>query len=151
MPFAGTIKLKHFLLAVGGVGLLGGAALLFLSGGDDTVDTPTVGVSNTKTPETLPEKQPMSNDSAESVAFSWQGRALSSKKKKDVSSGKPFKINVYQDAGKSTVNRLKIDLDRDDKWDEKWTFSGDKVSRKKSSNDDENYDLQQEWQGNTWK
>lgn len=71
--------------------------------------------------------------------LSWRGKNLGSDKLKDVTSGKPYKINVYQDAGSATANRAKIDLDRDDKWDEKITFDGAKVTREVAPADDEVY------------
>ena len=48
-------------------------------------------------------------------------------------------VNVYQDAGNSTANRVKIDLDRDDKWDEKIDFKPEGVIRQVAPNDDEKY------------
>jgi hypothetical protein len=48
------------------------------------------------------------------------------------------------------VNRAKIDLDRDDKWDEKWTFDGTNISRKVSPNDDEDYSQEYDWNGSEW-
>ncbi len=84
------------------------------------------------------------------AVMSWVGRDLGSKKRKDVAAGKPFKINVYQDAGETTANRAKVDLDRDGKWDEKWTFKPGEISRKVSSNDDDNYDKKQLWKDGAW-
>ena len=56
---------------------------------------------------------------------------------KDASKGRPFKINLYSDDGQR-FNRAKVDLDRDDKWDEKWDFEADgSVTRKVSSADDD--------------
>ncbi len=61
------------------------------------------------------------------------------KKIKDASKGRPFKINLYSDGG-ARFERAKVDLDRDDRWDEKWTFGADgAVSRTVSPGDDENY------------
>lgn len=58
---------------------------------------------------------------------------------KDASKGRPFKINLYSDGG-SRFERAKVDLDRDDRWDEKWTFAADgAVSRQVSPADDESY------------
>lgn len=88
---------------------------------------------------------------AEAAAMSWQGKALASTKLKDVSKGESWKINVYQDEGRTTANRLKIDLDRDDKWDQKWTFHDDGgISRKLAPNDDEDYTLEQVWGAQGW-
>lgn len=55
---------------------------------------------------------------------------------KDASAGRPFKINLYSDDG-VRFNRAKVDLDRDDKWDEKWEFGEDSITRKVSSADDD--------------
>lgn len=58
---------------------------------------------------------------------------------KDGSKGKPYKINVYSD-DKKKWNRLKIDLDRDEKADESWTIKADgSIERKVADNDDEKY------------
>jgi hypothetical protein len=83
-------------------------------------------------------------------AMSWRGKALKSDKGKDVSAKRPYKINVYQDSGNKTVNRLKIDLDRDDKWDEKWDFDGDELRRQVAPGDDEQYTQTFRWSGNGW-
>ncbi len=58
---------------------------------------------------------------------------------KDASSGKPYKINAYSD-DKKRFNRLKIDLDRDEKADESWTIKDDgSIERKVAERDDEKY------------
>jgi len=75
----------------------------------------------------------------ETEVMGWVGKSLSSPKRKDATKGKPYKINLYQDGGFSTINRAKVDLDRDDQWDEKWTFKEGEISRKVSPWDDENY------------
>ena|SRR5688572_4782402 len=66
--------------------------------------------------------------------------ALVQEKIKDATSGRPYKINMYSDDGKAW-NRAKVDLNRNDKFDEKWTWkpSGD-VERQVATKDDENYD-----------
>ena len=87
---------------------------------------------------------------AQQSAMSWAGKDIGSAKRKDVSKGKPYKINVYQDEGNTTANRAKIDLDRDDKWDEKWTFGPDSVQRKVAPGDDENYSETYLWDGEDW-
>jgi len=75
-------------------------------------------------------------------------------KKKDALSGHPFKINLYKDAGKTTANRLKIDLDRDNKWDEKWTFEerdgGPEVKRQVAPADDEKYTEEYRLRAGRW-
>lgn len=61
-------------------------------------------------------------------------------KVKDAIRGRSWKVNLFRDAGQPKVNRLKIDLDRDDKWDEKWSWKEGRITREVASNDDEAYD-----------
>ena len=72
-------------------------------------------------------------------------------KKKDVTRGKPYKVNVYQDDGHSMANRAKLDLDRDDRWNEKWTFRDDgTVQRQVAPDDDEAYTVKEVWGPDGW-
>jgi hypothetical protein len=82
--------------------------------------------------------------------MTWRGKDLGTDKKKDVTSGKPYKVNVYQDAGSTTANRAKIDLDRDDKWDEKITFEPTRITREVAPADDEQYTETWHWDGAGW-
>lgn len=66
-------------------------------------------------------------------------RNISADKVKDAIRGRSWKVNLYKDAGKTEVNRAKVDLDRDDKWDEKWTWESDGILREVAPNDDEIY------------
>lgn len=70
-------------------------------------------------------------------------QGISGDKVKDAFPSRSYKVNLFKDAGETRVNRLKIDLDRDEKWDEKWTFSTEggeeKVKRQVAPNDDESY------------
>lgn len=88
------------------------------------------------------------------LILNWAQTDLRAKKRKDVSRGKPWKINVYQDAGNATVNRAKVDLDRDgpeSMWDEKWTFGADgSITRKRSTRDDGTYDVEETFDGTNW-
>lgn len=47
---------------------------------------------------------------------------ISGDKVKDAIRGRPWKVNLFKDPGQAKVNRVKIDLDRDDTWDEKWSW-----------------------------
>ena len=86
-----------------------------------------------------------------SLILDWAGKDLRSPKRKDVSRGKPWKINVYQDKGATAVTRAKVDLDRDGPdsvWDEKWTFGPDgAITRKRSTQDDGTYDVEETFDG----
>ena len=141
--FAGRLKLKTFrtLLFVGGALVLIAGCLgivwSFISGGDsyDHVEPPPA-----------PHLQPLAADGAtaerrpvDQVIMEHLGRDLRMDKKKDATPGQPYKVNIYQDAGHSQPNRAKVDLDRDDKWDEKWTIDGDEITRQVAPNDDEVY------------
>jgi len=67
-------------------------------------------------------------------------RTLSGDRVKDAFRGRSYKVNLYADPGGGRVKRAKIDLDRDEKWDEKWTFDGEGgVKREVAPADDEQY------------
>ena len=84
--------------------------------------------------------------------LAWVGKDLGSDKRKDVTEGRAWKVNVYQDAGQATANRAKVDLDRDDRWDQKWTFHDTgEVRRQVSPNDDETYTIEETWDGAAWR
>ena len=165
---AGRMKLKTFL------GIAGAALVALLAGGYyacSTADTgPEEPIADDRPAETTPSPKPAepqvarpkpvvapppavdgpSERAADKAVMRFFGKDLGTKKRKDVTSGQPFKVNVYQDAGSATANRAKIDLDRDDKWDEKWTFKDGQISRKVSSADDESYDQEQVWKDGAW-
>ena len=45
-------------------------------------------------------------------------KGISGDKAKDVLPGLREKVTLYRDSGHDGVNRAKVDLDRDDRWDE---------------------------------
>jgi len=168
---AGNMKLRNFLMLATVVVAGGIAGLYFACRGDDSGKktaggTPSLAQQTTTPPATTPPTQvtppvqpaadpaataPSSNmRSVDQEVMKWVGKDLGSKKLKDVTKGRPYKVNLYQDDGKPSVNRAKIDLDRDDKWDEKWTFDGPNVSRKVAPDDDENYTESSVWNGSAW-
>jgi hypothetical protein len=80
-------------------------------------------------------------------------RPISGDKVKDALKGRSYKVNVYKDAGEPRVNRLKVDLDRDDKFDEKWTLSParDDIRRQVSpADDDSTYTEEYRLRGEVW-
>ncbi len=84
--------------------------------------------------------------------LAWRKTAsIGGDKAKDVFPGKPYKVDAYKDEGKTGISRVKVDLDRDGKWDEKWDFDGDKVKRKVAPADDENYQLELRLDGDHWR
>lgn len=68
---------------------------------------------------------------------------LRGEKAKDALPGRPYKVNLFQEGGARLPNRVKIDLDRDDRWDEKWSVERDggtmKIKRQVAPADDERY------------
>lgn len=78
------------------------------------------------------------------------GSPASTDKVKDAFPG-AIKVNLYHDDKSGWFNRLKIDLDRDEKWDEKWTLAGGKVlKRQVAPADDEVYTEAYVLEGQTW-
>ena len=113
--------------------------------------TPTVTAAGTSDPvEPGADSLPVTERDRAALAAARQN--ITGDKVKDAVRGRAYKVNLYKDAGESTVNRLKIDLDRDDKWDEKWTFEGSsEVKRQIAPADDENYTLEYRLEGDHWR
>ncbi|MCW5802513.1 MAG: hypothetical protein KIT31_09000 [Deltaproteobacteria bacterium] len=82
--------------------------------------------------------------------LAWQDKSLPGEKVKDTSKGKPYKIAVYRDAGKTTVNRAKVDLNRNGKDDEKYTFEPGKITLQRAPADDEKFTETYRWNGRGW-
>ncbi len=170
---AGRVKLRTFLivafllaglgavgfLALGGLGVL---AAVFAPDPHSEVTDHGIVIAPAPAPPTDPEPptdvSPVVDSleglpvdrAADRVISSRIGTDLGSTKLKDVSKGQPYKVNLYQDEGHPSLNRAKIDLDRDDLWDEKWTIDGDSISRKVSPGDDEDYSVSQVWSDGSW-
>ncbi|NOY26391.1 MAG: hypothetical protein GXP62_11010 [Oligoflexia bacterium] len=166
---AGKLKLKHFTaLALAGMALLALSLVSYLLVMAPKPAPPvvaTVRPPRVAQPAAPPAAPPAPSPTAavpvstaadasrpqDADVMRWVGKDLGTKKKKDVTSGKPWKVNVYQDAGKSSANRAKVDLDRDNNWDEKWTFDDNGgVSRKVAPLDDEQYTQTWIWTGDAW-
>ena len=167
---AGKMKLKTFLalLGLGGAAVVGFGGLLIsqmespppeppanrLITEDVTRPALTTPPPTATTETTSAPSQPAvgagTGRAVDPVLLAYSGKDIGSKKLKDVTKGKAFKVNVYQDEGNSTVNRAKVDLDRDDKWDEKWTFADDGITRKVAPDDDEDYSQVFRWTGTEW-
>jgi hypothetical protein len=70
---------------------------------------------------------------------------------KDAFPRESFKVNIYADNGSATWNRLKIDYNRNERWEEKWDLeNGQPAKRHVSTRDNEIYDKQYRWQGGQW-
>ena len=79
-------------------------------------------------------------------------QGISGASQKDAVRGEAWKVNLYKDAGKTQINRAKVDFDRDEKWDEKWTFEDDgRVKRQVAPADDESYTVELRLEGERWR
>ncbi len=107
------------------------------------------------TPRDTTPSAPTGGDSQRSLdvkILALAKRGISGKKQKDAFKGQPWKANVYAEGGR--VTRVKLDLDRDGKVDEKWTFDtpGDASSVKRSvaPSDDESYTIEYRLRAGRW-
>jgi len=160
---AGRIKLRSFLAIIVGIACAG-VFLLFKAckssepppKPQDVVIKPKPEPTPTPTPvEPTPTPVPPSGSEMaarpyDAEVIAWSKKTISGDKQKDVSKGKPYKINVYKDAGQTTVNRAKVDVNRNDKFDEKYTFEPGKITLQRAPNDDEQYTETYHWTGGGW-
>jgi hypothetical protein len=163
------MKLSHFVvLAVVALGLaIFGLSRACKSGGEDVPPPPSATPPQVATP-TGPDVAPPPSDpgpdsaaapatasdlaarSYDAEVIAWSKRSISGDKMKDATKGKSWKLNLYKDAGYSTVNRAKVDTNRNDKFDEKYTFETTKITLQRAPNDDENYTETFHWNGSGW-
>ena len=72
-------------------------------------------------------------------------------KAKDVLPHERVKVNLYRDGTAPYWSRLKIDLNRNDRDDEKWTLrDGKPWKRQVSTQDNEHYDQEYLWHNDHW-
>ncbi len=113
----------------------------------------------TAAPQGTPPVATQSELGARTMELSERDRAIlarvrqgfSGDKVKDALKGASYKVNLYDEGGKV---RLKVDLDRDEKWDEKWSLESkspeDGLKRQISTKDDESYDLEYRLEAGRW-
>jgi hypothetical protein len=68
----------------------------------------------------------------------------------DAARDKPYQLNLYQGPNSSTVERARVDLDRDGKFDEKYSFGPNGVQLQRAPHYDENYTDTYIWKGGRW-
>lgn len=75
-------------------------------------------------------------------------------KLKDAVSGQSWKVNLYREGSGTKWNRAKIDLNRNEKWDEKWSIETDDgqevIKRQVAPADDEKYTEEYRLQAGKW-
>ena len=175
---AGNVKLKSFLLVAGLVSAVvfgvvaGGMVLLGIKTANEpppppppvvvqqaappvsaapaatpaAATPPPVAAPPTATGPVAPADRPW-----DKAVFDRLGQSLPGGKIKDATKGRPYKVNLYQDDGKPSMNRAKVDLDRDEKWDEKYSVDeSGHLSRQVAPADDEQYTQTWVWDGAAW-
>lgn len=159
---AGRMKLKYFLALISLVGVAGIVLLVKACKSNEPPPKPQDVVvkprppepTPTPTPTPDPTPTPAGNELAarayDAEVIAWSKKSISGDKVKDASKGKPYKINLYKDPGKPTVNRAKVDVNRNDKWDEKYTFEDGKITLEVAPADDEKYTKTYHWTGTAW-
>jgi len=159
--------LRNFFLIPGGLlltlALCGGLALLVSStncGGGDATRTsrqPERSAPQPVTTSAPATQQPRQSSSPEGrdeaiIAVLDARRNQSGDKIKDALPRESYKVNIYRDGTSPTWNRVKIDYDRDEKWDEKWDLEAGRPAKKhvSTADDDQTYDQEYRWQGGQW-
>lgn len=157
---AGRIKLRSFLAIIVGIACAGVILLIKACKSSEPPPKPEEVVVK-QPPEPMPtpdagtaEPPPASNELAartyDAEVIAWSQKSISGDKVKDASKGKPYKINLYKDAGHKTVNRAKVDANRNNKFDDKYTFEEGKITLQVAPADDEKYTETYHWSGTGW-
>lgn len=90
---------------------------------------------------------PSARDNAILGLFS---RHLGATEEDDVLADQPWRVDLTQEAGASSVTGARVDLDRDGHADELWKAEGTRIRRAISTGDDESYDQMWLWQNGLW-
>lgn len=157
---AGRMKLKYFLALVSAFGLAGVFLLAKACKSSEPPPKPTE-VVKTVPPRVTPPgpqtpdqptlaSQELAPRAYDAEVIAWSKKSISGDKLKDVTKRTSYKINVYKEPGHSTVNRAKVDINRNDKWDEKYTFEAGKITLEVAPADDEQYTKTYHWTGSAW-
>lgn len=142
-PIAQTAA-TPFIVTTGAVGTTGaaGSQTQYSTGGAPSAGV-TTGISSPSRNGQRREEQLILNFLASQPA--------TTDKVKDAFPGESFKVNVYRDDNNPNWTRLKIDLDRDGKDDEKWDLKdGQPAKRRVATRDDEQYDREYRWRNAQW-
>ena len=155
---------RNFIVVPGGLLLtfaLGGA--LFLLGSSASCGSGTTPTTRspelqqaqpvTAVPASQPQRQAASPASRDEkiIALLEAKRNQSGDKIKDAFPRETYKVNIYRDGGSATWNRLKIDYNRNERWEEKWELEdGQPVKKHVSTADNDVYDQEFRWQGGQW-
>ena len=129
------------LVVVGGLGLFGFGAYMLGSNRKPTLSPAPVVQPVAALPQTRPavpaKAEAPAGNSYEAYLLRLLGQATSQDKIKDGLGRSDPKVNVYAERGRWA--RAKVDLDRDEKWDEKWWLKNNEILRATAPADDEQY------------
>jgi hypothetical protein len=166
MTLAGSMKLRNFLLMVVLVaaGAVTASYLACSSKHDEPKAKPTTPpVTDIKPAVPPPTPMPPVDAATPPVAapdlaarpydadvLAWRTKTAPKGKIKDAAPRAAYKLDLYQDAGKSTIDRAKLDANRNGKWDDKYTFDGDAITLEHAPADDEKYTETYHWNGSGW-
>lgn len=124
MAFLRYQTVRNVGLGVLGAGVIVGIPILATRGGNDPAPTPPPAPPATAQPltptPTPPKPVAQTLDDAAIVARADQP-ANPGEKIKDAFKGHPTKVNLYEETQDRVYDRLKIDANRDDVWDQQWT------------------------------
>ncbi|MBI5493677.1 MAG: hypothetical protein HY904_01545 [Deltaproteobacteria bacterium] len=152
------MKFRTFRLAVVGGGLLAAAGLVGFCATRPASSQPPKQIK--PAPQVLaPAPRPLAVAPAAPAAAPGEaahvaylvrtlGQAAGSDKQKDALGGAGAKVNLYAENGRWA--RAKVDLNRNEKWDEKWELDGTAVKREVAPADDEAYSVSSTWNGTAW-
>ncbi len=149
---------RNLILAGGATAVLGGGGALLYTSTDGDAKQPAAVTQ--AAPQTMPQAPVNASRSAdapttgagrmEQLILETLSRPATTDKIKDAFHRESFKVNFFRDSG-AQWTRLKIDLDRDEKWDEKWDLeNGQPHKRFIATRDDENYDQEYRWRNGRW-
>ena len=154
--FRNLITIGGIIILVGLCGLCGTCAYFSPTNSNQNRNENTI-VRATPTPDQSPNSTPtpsntgLRREDQMIIDLLNKQSTATSDKIKDAFPKEKFKVNIYRDGNGSTWTRLKVDLDRDEKDDEKWTLvNGQPDKRQVSTRDDGNYDREYRWRGGQW-
>ena len=152
--FRNLITIGGIVVLLGLCGLCGSCANLFSKKSPSDMppaarSTPTPASSPVSTP--VPSNTGLRREDQMIIDLLNRQSTATSDKIKDAFPKEKFKVNIYRDGAGTTWTRLKLDLDRDEKDDEKWTLNaGQPDKRQVSTRDDGQYDREYRWRGGQW-
>ncbi len=166
MTLAGSMKFRNFLLMVVlvGAGAVTASYLACSSKHDEPTPKPTTPpVTDIRPAVPPPTPMPPVDAAIAPVATSdlaarpydadvlaWRTKTAPKGEIKDAAPHASYELDLYQDGGEPTIDRAKLDANRNGKWDDKYTFDGNSITLEHAPADDEKYTERYHWNGSGW-